>query len=136
MNEVVITAQDERDLKNSWGKEWRKHCDGKKQVVEKCNALLAKMKSKGWKPHIHENLGWHYCLENLDGHLTLNESNGQYYCLLSEGDFKHSGSPLWHSEKCFNDPNKAVEAQIKMARNKVDELDKIIKQAETILTQA
>lgn len=88
----------------------------KAKVTAQAKSVLRLMKTPGWKICVSENEGWHWCLENVDGHFTLRKHDGGYYCLLSDGDYRHTGSMQWSTGgKSFKDPNLAVARQLKAA---------------------
>ena len=89
------------------------------RAARKAKALL---KTRGWKINVWNNLGWCWSLDNLDGHFTLwqSEHTGRFTTLFSDGRHEHTGSYNWSTgSQSFKDPNKAVEAQIKLARGYV-----------------
>ena len=93
------------------------------------------MKTKGWKAYVHENIGWHWCLEHLDGHFCLYQSSfaavgSGYYTLMSDGKTAHSGCLNWLSQRHFNDPNEAVEYQLQIAREFVKKMTKWVDKVE------
>ena len=135
----MITEQDISDLKGSWGNYWKQHTAGKEVVEKKAAALLAKMKGKGWAIYIGENLGWYYHLSNLEGHITVSPSEHNdkitYFCLMSLS-FAGAGDGFWTDDKHYDDPNEAAQAQIKIARNFINEQSTFVKHAEAIYKEA
>lgn len=95
----------------------------KAQATAAARACRRKMKTKGWKLYVHENLGWHWCLEHADGFFTLHEFNHpgekpKYWTLMSDGGHQHCGSGEWTPRnKMFLDPNRAVAYQLKLAKD-------------------
>lgn len=81
--------------------------------------LLKKMKGGPWKLCVWENLGWHFCVECFNGALTVRESDGKYRTLLASPGSAHSGSYDWRSDGSYIDPNKAVAAQMAIAKQYV-----------------
>jgi len=106
----------------------------KAQVTAEAKKTLKQMKTKGWKIHVHRNIEWYWCLENLDGHLTLNPTYDgfTFYTLLSDGSFAHTGSINW-SGVYHDDPNQAVAAQLKAAQDYRDRTSAWINQVEDAL---
>lgn len=89
----------------------------KQQAQTEAKQCLSKMTTKGWKIHVHENLGWHWCLENIKGHFTLHKSGDHHWTLLSDGDHSHCGSVQWSTGAAkFLNPNIAVSYQIEVAK--------------------
>jgi hypothetical protein len=80
-------------------------------------ALLRRMKGKGWKLNLWENLGWHYSV-HLGG-LSINplqeRCNTLYFALLSNGDYVGTGEMYWTDRFCCSNPNTAVKHQTKLA---------------------
>lgn len=110
------------------------------------NKLLKKMKGKGWKLRVHENLGWWFNVYNKNLSVSSNDCYKQkksektyYSCLMDDNPERHwGGSFIWteRSGKGYRtDPNKAVEYQVKLARKIVDKLNKAVEAAEKIISQ-
>ncbi len=56
------------------------------QSAAKVAGALSKLMDKGWKPHVWENLGWHW--EIARGGCTIQEDgNGNYWIDLFEPEF-------------------------------------------------
>lgn len=109
--------------------------NSKLEAETAANDCLKLMKTKGWKICVHENLGWHWCLEHVGGHICLYQSSfaaagSGYYTLMSDGETAHSGCLNWHSENHFNDPNKAVEHQLQIAREFAQKTTKWVDEVE------
>ena len=108
----------------------------KAEAEARAKQVLAMTKTPGWSACVTNNLDWFWCLENVDGHLCLWEScrGGKFYCLLSSGDYSHSGSFNWSSSSFFKDPNAAVAHTLKLARAYTDRVDAWISKVETACT--
>ena len=104
-----------------------------KDIIEAADKLLAMMKTPGWTTRIWYNMGWNYEVEN--GPLTVDAWNGGYICGLS---YEHQKAiPTdWHDEKTYDDPNKAVRGQLKIAREYARTINKHIKETENRLKVA
>lgn len=127
----IITEQDERDLKRSWGADWKKHAPGKIEAVRKANALLAKMKGKGWEISVFENLGWHYRVMCFP--FSVRENEGRYSVLMSDDpEYPTSGAVFWTKPEFYDDPNVAVSVQLATAEKFTTHLNSIIKMAKQI----
>jgi glutamine synthetase len=116
-----LTKQDIKSLKCSWS-DWKTHANGKAEVARKANALAKRMNGKGWQPHVSENLGWHYEVYNGTLHVHPND-DGTYWCLFAK-DTKYwgVGECFWDDDnRSYKDPNEAVEAQLKLAQDFVNE---------------
>lgn len=91
----------------------------KAQAMKKAKALKKRMKGKGWKTRVWENLGWHYEVHNkgLTVHVDWDDDDGDSYStLLSSDGIPGGGETYWTENKSFSDPNKAVERQLKTAQ--------------------
>lgn len=103
--------------------------------------LLKQMKDKGWKLHIWENLGWHYCITNGplsiygDEHGTVDEKDGFSILMCDEPDRAHAGSMLWslgegrHSKI----PRVILKRQVDEARKRLNVIIAAVEKAERIL---
>lgn len=106
----------------------------KAAATKKAKALLAKMKTKGWKIRVHENLGWHYGLFNEKLSLHASKFGNEkitYHCMLGE----HPGTGIGFltapsGERYFRDPNKAVKFCVEYARRVVDNYVAFVELAE------
>jgi hypothetical protein len=105
----------------------------------KGEALLKKLKGEGWELNVWENGGWHYSAQN--GPLTVHASSYRigpttYWCLLSEEFERYpvGGAPFWtaRGNPSFEDPNDAVRQQVKIARQFVKKVTKIVNQVAAI----
>lgn len=106
----------------------------KAQVTAEAKKTLKQMKTKGWEIRVHENLGWHWCLENVGGHFCIHGEDNCYWTLLSDGDYAHTGSVDWNARKEFSDPNRAVDHQLTLAREHRDKISAWINQVEDALS--
>lgn len=93
--------------------------------------LLRKLKGKGWRIDVWENLGWHFRL--LLGPLQITERDGQYWTLMSDTPESGGGSYLWATQTESSDPNRAVRLQVRKAREKVEQLHSLVKGVEDAL---
>lgn len=102
----------------------------KESAQKAATKLLKKITTPGWSIRIHENLGWHYCLEHEVGGFSLHEEtynrSFSYWCLLSEQANGPGGSMLWSngSRNQFTNPNAAIKAQLNHAEDVVSKLIK------------
>jgi hypothetical protein len=85
------------------------------------NKLLKRMKGKGWKLKVWENLGWHYAVYlpigdawRLTVHPSLYRDEEAYFTLLGRGG---GGEPCWTPEGSHPDPNQAVRDQMDLIRD-------------------
>jgi hypothetical protein len=86
----------------------------KAEATEAAQALKKRMKGRGWKIRVWDNIGWHFAVQN--GPLNVHQCGDKYSCLLGDGV---SGCGLWHSahDGCFDpDPNKVVRVTIERAK--------------------
>lgn len=91
------------------------------------------MKTKGWKIHVHENLGWFWQLTHEAGLITVaggqpnyrENPNTRFHAMLSSSG--HGGcDSAWCDDKRFNDPNKAVSHRLKLAKAHITNLQRSI----------
>jgi len=102
----------------------------KADATKKGKALLKRMRGKGWKLHVWENLGWNYSVEN--GPLSVSPaSRTEFFCLLSD-DVRYTcgGLAMWTTDFKSSDPNKAVAHAAASARKVVNRLEKAVSFAE------
>lgn len=78
-------------------------------AIKKAVKLVKELKEFGWKPHVWENLGWHYCLKKGENKIREYET----YCMAF----------VWFGGKQFvangKTPKKALKEAIRMAKNLV-----------------
>ena len=120
------------------------HEPTKAEIMAAGQRVLKMMKSPGWKLRVHNNIGWHYSvyhpksgIQLCCGYQQLNPKNFSTLMSESQGaDYGGTGSTLWSHDKYFKDPNKAVEYQLKLARDFVNNLKNVVENAEReILTK-
>jgi len=101
----------------------------KEKAEAEGNALLARMKGRGWKLRVWQNFGWHYSIYNgsMNVHPTQNSCLERYYTLLGDNKHKHAGCVFWSMNgKTYKDPNDAVEEQLNAAWTFLGEHAKIV----------
>jgi hypothetical protein len=108
-----------------------------KQAATKAGkALLARMNGKGWKLRVWENFGWHYAV-NL-GPINVFPEGGisdpvgaRFHILMNDrGNDSTGGSYQWLVRRHFKDPNAAVRAQLRLARKRADEINRLVTKVE------
>ena len=85
---------------------------------------LVKILGPGWGYRVWENLGWWFEARYGKGELSVHESEGKFYCMLSE--IPGVGNPGWYCDKSFRDPRKAVRETVRVAREKLEEKIKLV----------
>lgn len=90
--------------------------DSEKAATREAFNVKRSLKTDGWTIQVHENMGWHFSLRNLDGHLSLHQSRHtagqpQYWTLFSITG-KGVGDPALCDNHHSIDPNKAVAHQM------------------------
>lgn len=83
----------------------------KEDAERNAQALVAKLKGKGWKPVVFENAGWHW--RAVSGPVTVYPSTAgdKFWCMIgSEPKRCAGGAGFWTPQqtKYFKDPNRAV----------------------------
>ena len=110
----------------------------KEEAIKKAKLLVSKMKSKGWKTEVWENLGWHYSISKgllcVNG-VKYNDGKCKYYALLSGGDYPGTGECYWGDSRCFKDPNDAVTAVMKSAEDFVNKVQKVVLETKKYLAK-
>ncbi len=111
-------------------------CASKEEATKKAQAFLKKVKGKGWKIRVHQNMGWFYCLQN--GYLSVHEYDWDddglsYSCGLSN-EVGGVGTPMYWSDHPthYDDPNEAIAGQIKRARAFIDRCNNVVQHAEMV----
>jgi len=103
------------------------------KATKAADRLCKRLKGVGWKPRVHENLGWHYNVYN--GHLQVYPySHNTFHCMIGRGTGPDDvGSPShWNSATPFTskDPNEAVSAAIHILREVVRETWAVLRAVE------
>ena len=106
----------------------------KREATARGKKLLKKMKGKGWKLRVHENIGWHFNVWN--GPIAVHDSgDGIYWCLMGTAADclgVACGHMDWSDNFHNKDPNKVVEHQVRIARKVVDGMGAVIELVEAI----
>jgi hypothetical protein len=91
-------------------------------------AALAASLGPNWKPHVHENLGWHWCARSEFGHAKVYESYNKcssttidYNCLLGEDDSPGGKWVGWGKT-----PQDAVKAALKKAYQEMEIISDVL----------
>lgn len=105
----------------------------KEAATKKAKLLISKMKTKGWKISIWENLGWHYKITLKNMAVYPDTINNKFYAMLSDGSFPGTSPGYWLHEGVYKDPNKAVKVALKEAKNFTLECHRIVDQMEEAL---
>lgn len=105
----------------------------KEQAIKAGRALLRRMRGKGWKVSVWENIGWHYSV--VSGPVSLSPvCGGRFMCLISDSpDRAGSGLASWTEhgagEKYMRDPNKAVRRALRYMRDVIERYDECLQAA-------
>lgn len=107
----------------------------KAKAIEAGRALLKRMRGRGWKLRVWQNLGWHHSVER--GPLTVYPLTGRagYHALLSDNpEGTHSGAMAWtpRGTRQHRDPNKAAAAAVKLARAYLKQATRAVDLAEGV----
>jgi hypothetical protein len=108
----------------------------RKEAEEAARKVQKRMKSKGWKIRVWENLGWHF--EIKKGTIQLHEAshNGRrpYYWTLMGSELNSYGGETYlladetpKIDMQIYDPNDAYLRQLKVAKAHLDKIAKAIK---------
>jgi len=101
------------------------------EATKEGEALLKRMKGNGWKLRVHENGGWHYNVTNGPLYVAPSAADGKFFCLLSDKpDQPGWGAAIWTTRHTDEDPNLAVQHELKEARKVVKRINEVIQVAE------
>lgn len=91
-----------------------------KEAHAKARELVKRLKGKGWKAEVWENLGWHWAARTDHWNVFPSYDGDEFTCLLGDGS---SGKGLFHKTGEFydKDPNKAVAKQLRYAKEALAE---------------
>lgn len=96
--------------------------------------LVVMLKGEGWKPVVHENMGWHY--KAVSGPVQVypsQDGSDRYWCMIgSEANGSPGGAGFWTPQrvKYFKDPNRAVKDAMKHVYLFVDGINAAVAAAE------
>lgn len=77
------------------------------RAIKNAVRLNKELKEFGWEPHVHENLGWHYCIRKGENKIYQHGNECTAYIYLGGKQFVASGKT----------PKKALKAAISMAQS-------------------
>jgi len=109
-----------------------------KDATKRAQEVKAMMTNpEQWTAKVWENLGWHWELKAgaVQLHETFypDERSYGFWCLMSRQIDGFGGNPDWTLRASrFDDPNDAVEAQVKFARKHLDQLTASVEHGETL----
>jgi hypothetical protein len=85
------------------------------KAFSEARTTLAKMKTRGWKIRVWENMGWHWSLTNalcgMSLHTTHDVRGLTFWGMMADGDCKNAQHGSCGFQSCSHnskDPNKAV----------------------------
>jgi hypothetical protein len=85
--------------------------------------------AKKWKIGVWENLGWHWALHK--GRMSLHYSDGKFFALLASNDeYVGVGATFWSTRYHSTNPNRVVSAQLKAAKEFLNECQKSVDSVE------
>ena len=90
--------------------------------------LMSKLKGAGWWLRVWENMGWHFAAHNK--HIAVYWYNDQYSAMLTNDEQSGSGEIYWTDSEHFEDPNEAVDHQMKVARAFLNKLRRTVEYVE------
>ena len=93
---------------------WHDH----ERAVRDADLLVKKLRGRGWRPVVWENLGWHF--QVVSGPVQVygdRQGSGgrlRYSCMISSDVGGTGGSVLWTNQnaRSYSDPNEAVKAEL------------------------
>jgi len=91
--------------------------------------LKKKLKGRGWKIDVWENLGWHYRVSAGSLKVYPSYTKGHYFCLFGKGG---GGDSIWTDSFTSRDPNEVVEHQLAYANEVIEDYNSLIEEARNI----
>lgn len=101
--------------------------DTRSEAVHVAQRTLKKMKGKGWRYKVHENMGWFFTVYR--GDLSIGYHFGKYSSLLSTRPNGGGGETFWTDRYHHTDPNKVVAHQLRIAREFMKKCQRAIDRA-------
>lgn len=95
--------------------------------------LIAKLKGKGWKPRVWENIGWHYSAFSGPVQVYPFGMGDSFWCMVGPRSKDNvGGAGFWTPSrtKCFKDPNRAVRDAMRYVYEFADQVNQTIAAAE------
>lgn len=106
----------------------------KRTAIACGRALRDRMKGNGWVLHVWQNMGWHYMvrLGVMNVHVSRYRGVDSYHTLFG---YRHAGRPELTDAKSrsFKDPNRAVQAQVRFAKEHLRGLQEALDSCKTTL---
>lgn len=106
----------------------------KSDAQRKAQNLVAMLKGEGWKPVVHENIGWHY--KAVSGPVQVypsHDGSDRYWCMIgSEPNGSPGGAGFWTPQcvRYFKDPNRAVKDAMTYVYPFLDRIKAVVAAAE------
>ena len=96
------------------------------QLAKRCAAAMVKELGPNWKPHVYENLGWHYQVDSEDGHISVHNrpSTGEYWAAI-DGYWSADGKT----------PSLAVSAAAARTRRHLEQLTRTLSDVEKMYAE-
>lgn len=99
--------------------------------------LIARLKGKGWKPVVFENMGWHWRAVSGPVQVYPSVADGdRFWCMIgSHPEDNAGGAGFWTPQRtrCFKDPNRAVRDAMKHVYEFRDRIIRVIAAAENAM---
>lgn len=100
--------------------------------------LVARLRGKGWKPVVFENMGWHWRAVSGPVQVYPSSVGDTFWCMVgSEPKRCVGGAAFWtpRRTRCFKDPNRAVKDAMRHVYDFAERINKTIKMAERAMGQ-
>jgi hypothetical protein len=100
-----------------------------KEALKRSRAVASRL-GPGWKPVVHENMGWHYYVSSPGGFISvfenahINERKSTYWVLANTTGDAGSGDPGFSPGKNYPTPMRAVQAVRVLMRKEMIALQK------------
>jgi hypothetical protein len=101
--------------------------------------LMSKLKGKGWKLRVHENLGWHYAADKGNVHVHPVHNRGEkpkFMCLIAgRADECGWGDCDWSTKFAHHDPIKVIKHELRSVQEVTNQKVAARRGAEQVLEE-
>jgi hypothetical protein len=98
------------------------------KAITNAAALVKRLKGKGWRPVVFENMGWHW--RAISGPVQVYPSgDGKFWAMIGSKPKDNAGGlAMWTPERCLysKDPNRAVRAALRHVENTMADLNETL----------
>lgn len=133
---VFIVAVATNDSASTEGEKEMSDLNRKDDAERNARNLVARLKGKGWKPVVFENMGWHWRAVSGPVQVYPSGTGDTFWCMVgSEPKYCAGGAGWWTPQRtrCFKDPNRAVRNAMKHVYEFRDRIIRVIAAAENAM---